>query len=309
MHRLVLWIQDNWEAAVSLFLLLAVLVYDSIHLIRPTVIPQWAQAEAITYVVMLMLGSMTIMLLRIRARSKSENADQLVDRLVGDHAGRNPFIESLLRSKLEFLKDLKRETFGATLLSINQLVDAVRLTERGDEIQAVDYGPGWKPAFQQLQNENIEARKRGVKISRIFIIPQSIASNRKLAKSLWETMLEQAAGGIAVAWVAQADLKDSVPELANVARGMVLLRYESRDCSLLTLDAPDAHVILMAGGQPKFELYWNKRDELHKHQVEFRQLESLKILKELSGTLNPVSSPPFLTGGRIRSHSATQSDR
>src|SRR5205823_4955102 len=174
----------NWEAALALFLLLAVLIYDSIHVISPSI--PLANADAASYVIMVMLGSITVMLLRMHNRGDSDQIDRLADRLIVDHAGRNPFIEDWLRSKLAFLKDLEKEEFGTMSFDISDMMVAIRKAERGDEIQAIDYGPGWKPEFERLQSENIEAKRRGVIITRVFIIPEKIAKDPVRAKSLWE---------------------------------------------------------------------------------------------------------------------------
>lgn len=288
-------IAENWEAALALFLLLAVLLYDAVHLIIPKKIPL-ANADAASYIIMAMLGSLTVMLLRVHGKDNSKKIDTLAESVIRDYSGRNPFLENWLRSKLEFLPGLKNGSFGDTIpFYASDLIEALRCAKAGDELQAIDYGPGWKPKFELLQRENIEARARGVLITRIFIVPESIANEAQQAKSLWETMVEQAAHDIAVKWVAQCDLSGAFPDLVRSSRGMALFRYGPMDCGLLMLDAPNAHLVLMGGEDPAMELCWNDHQELRQRMKEFRELGGLKILKTVSGSEDPAE-PPFLMG-------------
>ena len=289
MRKLISLLEENWEATLAFALLGIVIAYDAVQLFggRPL------KPEVLSHVIMLMLAAITLMLVRIRNRSDSENLDQLTSRLTVDCAGRNPFIKNWIIKQIEPLKFLARQSFGTTEFDVNQLVEAVAHAKRQDRIQAVDHGPGWQERFAPLQKANIKARKEGVAITRIFIIPRRIARDGALARDMWATMVEQAQNDITVKWVTQDQLKENSPELDLRDRGMALFCYHSTEF-LLMLDAPNAHLVALEGGDSGFEVYWSNHDEVRKRQDDFRILDNLEILSELSKSVKFEDPIPFL---------------
>ncbi len=261
------WIIDHWELLVPLLAAVAVLGFDLFQQLRKK---ETASVRAYLTVILLFL---TIIVITMIHEDKPE-IDHIAGHLKTDYAIGNPYVEDFIQDDLTDLKNaLTTKQFETKSLTstVEELLRALKYMQKGDRINAIDYGIPWGSTFMDYQQANIRAAANGVIITRIFIIPDLIVKNEGKAAPLLESMQEQSRNGIKVEWVKESEISKHI-NYQN-AMGMVEFKFGSRG-SVLMVEAIPYWQAVDRNEPPRLLVYWGNAPLIQNEERNFDWLIS-----------------------------------
>lgn len=185
--------------------------------------------------------------------------------------GENPYLDDKIDVTLKDLaSQLGSKHFQARPLNgtLEELLRAVERTVPGDTIDAIDYGIPWSKEFREYQLQNIRAAKRGVAITRVFIIPDETIRNPIAAEDLWNSMKEQINNGIKVKFGTRSRIRDHReyrPEgfvIFNFKRGSPVIMVEVHPYYLILLHPDEPYLLNITWSMEDVSGYQNFFDWL-----------------------------------------------
>ena len=223
------WILNNWHLVSAVLAVAAFVIFD---VYENRTGGKWSLP------IKVYLGAILVLLATIMvslAMQHRPHIDHLRAQLRVDYAKGNPYLEDKIDTALNKLKDqLDGQQLGttATDMTLDELIRGVKHTGRQDLILATDYGIlPWQTSFRDYQDANLAAPKRGVAVTRVFIIPDQLLQNGDRLTSLLSAMKEQNENGITVKVALKSKL-DQQPKY-KFKQGMVLLEYQNREPVLM----------------------------------------------------------------------------
>jgi hypothetical protein len=185
------WIQINWELLIPLCGAVIVTLFEFIlKLFQKEPVP----TRAYLFVIMLALAGISLTLI---AQDRPEIA-HLSSHMKADHADGRHYVEDLIDDTLYPLEEsLEKKGFETdSLYATNrELMRAISRCHGGETIWAIDYGLHWKSEFKDYALANADCASKGVRITRIFVIPEQTIKNKPEADDLWDEMQEQSRKG------------------------------------------------------------------------------------------------------------------
>ena len=282
------WFRRYWEVLVPISLTLALALFELVEHFtasRTEVPPQ-----VFLWLILVFLVSISAQI----AKLERPSLEQITIDLVREHSSGNPYVERIIHFYADRLNNLlEAKAFTTTYegQASAELVRALELCGRGDTVCAISYRIAWTTSFHDYLQATLAAHRRGVAITRVFLIPADWVKPRNSqhcneSKANWEAVKQQARCGIQVKYLKETEMPDT-EFFATHDKGMVIFRYGAKNAAVMYDTAP-------AEGRPfRLDISW-KPETVADQQEYFRRILDLKDLVHSVPASANSENPPWL---------------
>lgn len=263
------WLRQYWEVLVPISLTLALALFELVeHFTAPKAeVPP----QVFLWLVLVFLAGISAQITKLERPS----FEQVIKELIREHGFSNPYVERIAHFYAGRVRNLLEDQAFTTTYegqASAELVRALELCNRGDEVSAISYRIAWTTSFHDYLQATLAAHHRDVAITRVFLIPADWVKPRSTqhcneSKANWQAVKLQARCGIKVKYLKETEVPHT-EFFSTHDKGMVIFRYGARNATVMYDTAP-------AEGRPfRLDISW-KPEKLVDQQEYFRRIMEL----------------------------------
>jgi len=243
----------NWALVTAAILVISIPISGFLLKIKKT------EHALKAYQFFIIIAALVLLIVQIAYPQRPEFRT-MVDALGMTYARENPYLKDKINADISRIMDTLDEghfTTPGSGITREELLRAMQMTKKGDTVWAIDYGIPWRDDFELYHLENVAAAKRGVDITRIFIISENLEQSAK--NVLHDVMKEQKEKNIRVK-VAKKERVSKICGYPESPEGMVLFQYGNYRSILMKEVSPfSSKGKDNAPGFYKLEVHWSDR--------------------------------------------------